>query len=480
MEHQRLFSNRQKRERLKEEFEDRKLAKRLILDGYFFSLHDLRRYKLAFRCCRKASKKCRIRIYISWEELEKAGHYIQGGARVAPEIKGKIDYDLRGTHSTSCIAQNAYLKQVNRVSGLPSLGTAATETGFLVSQIEKNLRMTLDGGMYFCLQRSTVMELSWRRKGTVLLLGSKYSLDCLMKCPRAYVMEHRLKLLNNKKLVMFSVIGEYEKGYCVPGAHIIVELRGIKSMREAMRMLNREIQKCNDEEVKSLDEKFPNWDKMIVYSDKLVAREAVRNLKENVEMCYWDEDWEIQKKLIMLGLEKKSQIDILISVCKTIKKIGKEKGKELYEKLCEQVKKENNENYLKLINFFWENELDKIQERYTKEKTINIPQSCKKFLSMFRKELNKKRGNMEDILNVLRHFELHFRQKLMEKNYKAREKMFRRGRMNRYLQRKQLEEEHAIEIESQDFIEEDIEDSEKDKQNLMEKIRGIDVFVNVI
>ena len=98
------------------------------------------------------------------------------------------------------------------------------------------------------------------------------------------------------KLTLLTLIGEYEPGYCVPGAHLIIELRGTLSVREAMRMLQREIRKTSEEEVKSVDEKFPKWDKLILFSDKLVGREAIRTLKENVEMFYWDEEWEIQKK----------------------------------------------------------------------------------------------------------------------------------------------------------------------------------------
>ena len=479
MENQRLFSNRQKRERLKEEFEHRKLAKRLILNGYFFSLHDLRRYKLAFRCCRKASKKCRIRIYISWEELEKAGHYVQGGVRIAPEIKGKIDYDLRGQHSKSCIAQNVYRKQATNCNGLMNLGTAATESGFLVSQIEKNLRMTLDGGMVFCLGRSDVMECSFKRKGSILLLGSEYSINCLIKCRVVFVFEHKVKLRkNNKKINMISIIGEYEEGYCVPGAHVILELRGTKSVRESMRMLQREVQKCVDNEVKSLDEKFPKWEKVVVYSDKLVAREVARNLKHDVDLGFYDEDWEIQKKIIDLSLDKMEQVDILIPLLKTLRKVGQSKGGDLYKRLSEEVKKEKNPNFQKLINFFWNDELEQIKSRRSKcEETF--PQSCKKYISLFRKEITKKRGNLEVVLNVLRYFELHFRQKLMEKNYKMREKMMRRTRGGRYLRRERGSED-AIEIESQDFIEEDSEDEEVDKRHVIDKIRGIDVFVNVI
>ena len=481
METRRLFSNRQKRERLKEEFEQRKLAKRLILNGYFFSLHDLRRYKLAFRCCRKASKKCRIRIYISWEELEKAGHYCQGGVRVAPEIKNKIDYDLRGQHSISCIAQNAILKTENKVSGLQNLGTAATETGFLVSQLEKNLQMTLDSGNIFCLQRSSVMEFSWRRKGTILLLGSNYTLECLMKCETVFVVEHVLEMKNGKKIFTLTFVGEFEPGHCVPGVHMLVELKGVKSIREGMKMIEREIVKYRENEGRmGEEEKIPKWQKFIILSNKTVGREVCRNLKCDVDFPEFDEDWEIQKKMVNLGIDRTSQIDIMLNLCMTLKEIGKEKGKGLYLKLIDQVKKDKNENYIDFIDFIWNDELTKIKKKKEEETKIILPYCCKRFFEKFKKELIDKDIDVEILINVLRYFELDFRQKLMEKTYKIREKMMRRGRIGRYFRHKEIDEDNPIEIESQDFIEEDSEDENYQHRALMDKIKGIDIFVNVI
>lgn len=475
MENRRLFSNRQKRERLKEEFEQRKLAKRLILEGYFFSLHDLRRYKLAFRCCRKASKKCRIRIYVSWEELEKAGHYLQGGVRVAPEIKGRIDYDLRGQHSKSCMAQNRFLKGVNRVSGLQNLGTAATETGFLVSQVEKNLRMTLDGGMAFMLQRSTVMELTWRRKATVLLLGSPYSLDCLVNSTRAYIVEHELKLKSKMVLTLVTFVAEYE-GFCVPGVHLLLEIKGTKSMREGMRMLQREIAKGSEDG----EERVLKWDRLVVFSDKLTAREAARSLGQNVDMSEWDAEWEVQKRMISLGVDQCPQIDILLPLCRTLRQLGRAKGEGLYHKAVAQARKEGNENCARLVEFFWDDELGQMEQAAAQSKKTVLPYCCRRFFESLRKELISKRAEMEVVFNILRYFELHFRQKLMEKNYRLREKMMRRNRLSRYFRREEMDEDNPIEIESQDFIEEDSEDEDLDKRQLIHKMKGIDVFVNVL
>jgi hypothetical protein len=292
-----------------------------------------------------------------------------------------------------------------------------------------------------------------------------------------YVVEHRLKIKNRPKLTMITFVGEFE-GYCVPGAHLVIELRGTKSIREGMKMLYREIQNNIEDEVKTQDEKVPKWDKVVVYSDKLVAREALKHLKENVDLAEWDEEWEIQKKMIQLEVDKSSQIEILLNVCQTIRKIGQTKGKELYEKLIDQVKKEENENYIKFIDFFWNDELKKLKKGMSKPTAL--PYICKKYFDLFKKELIKKEVNLEILFNVLRYFELNFRQKLMEKNYKQREKMMRRGRNRRYYRREEVDEDNPIEIESQDFIEDDTEESDLDKRHIINKIKGIDVFVNVI
>ena len=122
----------------------------------------------------------------------------------------------------------------------------------------------------------------------------------------------------------------------------------------------------------------------------------------------------------------------------------------------------------------------KLKAKRKEEKKITLPYCCKRFFEKFRKELIEKKIDIEIMINVLRYFELDFRQKLMEKTYKIREKMMRRGRRGRYYRHAEVDEDNPIEIESQDFIEEDSEEDNYDHRALMDKIKGIDIFVNVI
>lgn len=102
---------REKRELLKKEFENRKLAKKINIDGYFCSLHDLTRNRLVFVCCRKTSTRCKIKVHITWDGLEEAGFIIDNGVRVTPNIVGMNVYEIKGKHSPECVAKHDYLQR---------------------------------------------------------------------------------------------------------------------------------------------------------------------------------------------------------------------------------------------------------------------------------------------------------------------------------------------------------------------------------
>ena len=156
---------REKRELLKKEFENRKLAKKINLDGYFCSLHDLTRNRLVFVCCRKTSTRCKIKIHITWDGLEEAGYMMEGGIRVTPDIKGMKVYEIKGRHSPECIAKRDYLErkalleEEEQARRKGSFGDTESEYEEQ-DESEKFFCKTLDGTMLFKLQDSIVTV--WR------------------------------------------------------------------------------------------------------------------------------------------------------------------------------------------------------------------------------------------------------------------------------------------------------------------------------
>ena len=179
--YRRPVNYREKREMLKKEFENRKLAKKINLDGYFCSIHDLTRNRLVFVCCRKTSTRCKIKVHITWDGLEQAGYIMDNGVRVTPNIQGMGVYEIKGAHSPECVAKHDYLErkarrdEEEREEQLQKERENANKTilgrGESVSsndeQTEKQrlFALTLDGTAYFRLQEAMVMVDFQRKSG---------------------------------------------------------------------------------------------------------------------------------------------------------------------------------------------------------------------------------------------------------------------------------------------------------------------------
>ena len=465
---------REKREMLKREFENRKLAKKINVDGYLCSLHDLTRNRLVFVCCRKTSTRCKIKIHITWDGLEQAGYKMEGNIRVTPDIKHMSIYEIKGRHSPECIAKHDYLErkaklELEEEEDMPNplvtqVITSNTPTGSASiynnthSQIEKSFCMTLDNAMYFRLQDSTISvrkdckpksyvkqdsltddALSdqidsniWNYR--ILLLGSRFMVKELMKCDEVLIDRMDMDLGNMTKNTLISIFGIDKNCDGVPGVYIFMEEFSEKLIQEGFRMLRREmsiINSDNNDLSMGLEQKIIHfkanqvnlgnlyyemyWKKVYYYQEDQLSTIIRSQLKIPVSIGDFDLTWKLRKESVRLEIPKTNKLDLIISICQTFWNSGYDKINKFHEQLITLTNQENDYKLKTLVDYFvelqkkrntpYETELYDLKEEKVSPEI--------KFKKMINKELAREKNKFETLYNILRFYEIEYRQKII-------------------------------------------------------------------
>lgn len=420
-----------RRDSLKEDFERRKLPRRINVDGYFFSLHDLTRHKLAYVCCRKTSTKCKIKVMVAWDDLERVGYYLEDNIRVSMNLNGNIMYEAKGFHSQACIAKYNYLAQKALLKSLEERKQKSREKDQGEAEqtvIEKNVRKTLDGRKPFILGEARVGADSGVH--TVILLGSHFMVEQLLKCGSLLVNQIEVALDHNEETWLISFMAKDRDDECLPAVYLLLNKKRGEVLREGFKMLLREIYqvksrsksggfylpKSKSGSIYEDLEVGKTWNEVYCKPDPLLARElkAVFGCEVN-EGNFWL-TMELEKERKRLGIQQSDKSSLIISICQTLWTIDKNQRNNVFKKLFSQVTQENEKNLESLI-FFFKNllrekgNLDKEEEVIGFCKTSS--QMHKKFHQSLYKEMQRKGVSLEIVLNILRFYELEFRQKIL-------------------------------------------------------------------
>lgn len=466
---------REKRELLKKEFENRKLAKKINLDGYYCSLHDLTRNRLVFVCCRKTSTRCKIKVHITWDGLEQAGYMLENGVRVTPNIKGMKIYEIKGRHSPECVAKHDYLERKAQLEereeqeqrdGKPrparkSSSVSSSSEYEEQDERSKSFSMTLDGAMHFRLQDSLISGRRAREDSAqqvkkeevgpkleeaddagpdsnpnlrVLLLGSRYMVKQLMKCDEILVDKMDVDLGNSSKNTLISLFGIDKVYEGVPGVHIFAERYCQRVVEEGLRMLRREmtlIQSNNNDLSVGLEQKILHfkahqdnprdlyfevyWKNVYSAEDNEITRAIRGQMDVNVMVGDFDLTWQLRRESSRLGLPKSKKLDVIISICQILWETSLNKNNELYLQLISLTRQEQNSKLKDLVDHF--EQLQNARNKPHEEEIFGVSQAKTspeiKFREMIRKELLRENNSFETLYNILRFYEIEYRQKII-------------------------------------------------------------------
>ena len=189
------------------------MGSEMCIRDSFFSLHDLTKHKLAYVCCRKTSTKCKIKVIVAWDDLERVAYYKEDNIRVSVNLNGNIMYEAKGFHSPSCVAKFDFLARKAMMKSLEEKKQRNAQkyrTGPEHGEIEKNVRKALDGRKPFFLQQSKVQTKIGMR--TVLLLGSKFMIEQLLKCKCLFIDQTKIALDYQEETWLLSILGMDSKG----------------------------------------------------------------------------------------------------------------------------------------------------------------------------------------------------------------------------------------------------------------------------
>lgn len=422
-----------RRDSLKEDFERRKLPRRLNVDGYFFSLHDLTRHKLAYVCCRKTSTKCKIKVMVTWDDLERVGYYKEDNIRVSMNLNGNIMYELKGFHSPACVAKYNYLARKALIKSLEEQKDRKKNKKKKPHEegaIEKNVKMTLDGGKIFFLGETQVEVES--RVHIILLLGSKFMIEQLVNCSCIFVNQTQVTLGFDEETWLISFLIMDSSGECIPTVHLLLDKTRRRLVREGFHMLLREIYTFFFNTPKNSKYNYlprsksgniyedlqinQRWKMMYCHDDRVISDEIRRVFRCDVmEGNFWL-TIEMERERQRLKIPKSTKTRLVLSICQTLWVVEKSQREKVFRKLFSQVSQERERNLEALIYFF----KALIEDRGNTgngEEVIGFSKASgemtKRFHESLKREMRRKNVTLEIVFNILRFYELEFRQNII-------------------------------------------------------------------
>jgi hypothetical protein len=293
--------------------------------------------------------------------------------------------------------------------------------------LERNIRKTLDGRKPFLLGESRIEDAG--KIHTVILMGSHFMLEQLLKCNAIYINQIEVALDHNEETWLFSFMGKDRDEECLPGVYLLMNKRRPRLLREGLRMLLREIYHIKtksrsgywylpksksgnifqDLNIKQI------WTEVHCQPDPLLAREIAAVFGSRVvEGNFWL-SMEMEKERKRLGISASNKTSLIISICQTLWTIDKKQRNSVFIKLFSQVTQENEKNLESLIYFF-KNLLQEKGNLGSEEEVIGFCRTAstmhKKFHQSLYREMRRKGVSLEIVLNILRFYELEFRQKI--------------------------------------------------------------------
>jgi hypothetical protein len=370
---------------------------------------------------------------VTWDDLERVGYYKEDNIRVSMNLNGAIMYEAKGFHSPACVAKYNYLARkamLKSIEEQSSRNKNRKRQGHDKVEIRKNVWMTLDGGKKFFLGESRLTVN--RKMHIVLLLGSKFMIEKLIKCSSVFINQTEVALGYEEKTWLLSFMGMDKSGECIPMIHLLLDKTKKKLVVEGLKMVLREIYnflfKTNNRSnynylpksktgniIKDL-QMNKKWKVIFCHKDDQISvpcREVLQT--EVIEGNFWL-TIEMERERQRLKIPKSSKTSIVISICQTLWVVHRSERDKVFKKLFSQVSQERDKNLESLIYFF----KDLIEERGNGgngEEVIGFSKGAgemtKRFHKSIKTEMKREKVTLEIVLNILRFYELEFRQNIL-------------------------------------------------------------------
>ena len=413
---------REKRRELKQKYEELRLPKKVLLNGYIFSLHDILREKVVFICSRQVSMDCDVKIHITWEQLEKAPNRVAQTTKETLDINGVLFYNIKGDHSEACRLRNAFNSTltshnnnhlwVEKVDTNKSLDTELDDL-FKDSAhftVEHKNTVTMDLKMPF-FHKKFSMYLDSNYKSEVFLFGSEDMLTILRNVEDVFVDFTLINFKGNTDLFILTLLAADDYQHCVPTVHIVLNTRS----KTLFRIVFSELR-----DILSPDEL--KWKRCFSFHDKVMMQEFKAIFKIDLRYNHFEFIQELQTETKKMKMENPEIQQIIISMCESLWMMDHAQRQASIDKLVQELR-ENQEGYpySRLFQFFM-NKLKihglKENENSMKSHHVWSNQSCETFHRFLKDRFKRKKMSINNVAYELRKLEFESRSNFQKGHYK--------------------------------------------------------------
>ena len=414
--------NREKRRELKQKYDDLRLPKKVLLNGYIFSLHDILEKKLVFLCQRNMSMDCDVRIHITWEQLEKAPNRVVQTTKDILDISGVLFYNIKGEHTEACRLRNAFNSNLTHntnnhlwVEQIETKKSLDTELDDLFKDsshftVDRKNTITMDLKMAF-FHKKFSLYLDNNVRSEVFFFGSEDMLTILRNVEDIYIDFTLINFKGNTDLFILTLLAADDNRCCLPCMHIVFNTRNKKLFRIIFSEL-RDI--LGHEELK--------WKRCYSFHDKIMMHEFKTIFKLDLRYNHFEFIKELETETRKINMANDEIQKIIISMCESLWMMDHGQRQASIDKLVQELK-DNQEGYpySKLFQFF----MNKLRIHGIKENENSLKchyvwsnQSCETFHIFLKEKFRRKKMSINNVASELRKLEYETRSNFLKGIYK--------------------------------------------------------------
>jgi hypothetical protein len=415
-------NQREKRRELKQKYEELGLPKKVLLNGYVFSLYNILKEKLVFICARNMSMDCDVRIHITWEQLEKAPNRVIQTTNDIWDINGVLFYNIKGEHSEACRLRNAFNSSLTSnannhlwVENIDTKKSLNSELDDLFKDsahftVDRKNTITIDLKMPF-FHKKFSMYLDDNFRSEVFFFGSEDLMTILKNSEDVYIDFTLINFKGNTDLFILTLLGADDFGHCIPTTHVVLNTRN----KTLFRIIFSEIREMlGQDELK--------WKRCFSFHDKVMMNEFKAIFKIDLKYNHFEFIQELETETRKMNMENPEIQKIIISMCESLWMMDHSQRQASIDKLVQELK-QNQEGYpySRLFQFFM-NKLKihgiKENENSMKSHYVWSNQSCETFHNFLKDKFKRKKMSINNVAHELRKLEFESRSNFMKGNYK--------------------------------------------------------------
>jgi hypothetical protein len=413
---------REKRRELKQKYDELRLPKKVLLNGYIFSLHDILNEKLVFICLRNMSMDCDVRIHITWEQLEKAPNRVVQTTKDILDISGVLFYNIKGEHSEACRLRNAFNSSLTNnannhlwVEQIETKKSLDTELDDLFKDsahftVDRKNTITVDLKMPF-FHKKFSMYLDNNFRSEVFFFGSEDMITILRNVEDIFVDFTLINFKGNTDLHILTLLAADDNRSCLPCLHIVLNTRN----KTLFRIVFSELKEI-------LGHEDLKWRRCYSFHDKMMMQEFKAIFKIDLRYNHFEFIKELETETRKLHMANDEIQKIIISMCESLWMMDHGQRQASIDKLVQELK-ENQEGYpySKLFQFF----MNKLRIHGLKENENSMKchyvwsnQTCETFHNFLKEKFRRKKMSINNVAHELRKLEFETRSNFLKGIYK--------------------------------------------------------------